>query len=135
MVFARTVPSDTATKLSFRCRDAAQNWSPCKDATYVEDSTPPYLSGTLAATADPDSPYGVHLQWPAATDAVGPVSYDVCASTSPTGPPTQCGKKVDITASPTAKRVTPSPTATTSPAPSDSGMRPAGAGSMPVTTA
>jgi hypothetical protein len=40
-----------------------------------------------------------------------------------------------MTWSPTAKRLTPAPTATTSPAPSDIGMRPSLTGSMPLTTA
>ena len=52
------------------------------------------------------------------------------------GPPAgQLGKKVDSTLSPTLKRVTPSPTATTSPAPSDMGMRPSGVRIIPATTA
>jgi len=50
-------------------------------------------------------------------------------------PSIQSGKKIETTGSPTANCVTPSPTASTTPAPSDIGIRPSAAGIMPATTA
>ena len=59
-----------------------------------------------------------------------PISRSSCGR-----PATQPGKNVDSTWSPSLKAVTPSPTPTTSPAPSDIGTRPSAVLIMPETTA
>src|ERR1700686_1920077 len=51
-----------------------------------------------------------------------------CSGIALNAPPNQFGKKELMIRSPTLKRVTPAPTATTSPAPSESGTRPGGTG-------
>jgi hypothetical protein len=51
------------------------------------------------------------------------------------GPSCHPGKKQETTWSPTANSVAPSPTVSTTPAPSDIGMRPSAVGIIPLTTA
>ncbi|MBM4396336.1 MAG: fibronectin type III domain-containing protein, partial [Deltaproteobacteria bacterium] len=87
---------NTTYTFSFKCRDAAQNWSGCTAITYIEDSAAPVIPGVLAAT-NTTGP-GVQLNWSAATDANGPpITYRVCMSTSPSGPPDTCTQEVSLT--------------------------------------